>query len=56
MSAMAAHKSNTSPATELLKDKILMDQGHLTLAQLRGNWRAGKYAGVNADWAAWCIR
>ena len=46
---------NHFPATELLKDKIRMDQGQLTLAQLRNNWRTGKYAGVNAEWAKWVM-
>lgn len=40
------------PATDFLKDLIKMDQGQLTKAQIRANWKAGAYTGLRADWAA----
>jgi len=45
------------PATEFWKDVIRMkfnltDMGKpVTRATIRANWKAGKYAGLRADWA-----
>ena len=43
---------NTFPATEFMKDWIKMDMGHLTRDEMRRNFKAGKYAGVDPKWMA----
>ena len=42
---------NNFPATEFLKDVIRMEQGQLTLTELRQRWANGDYAAVNPEWA-----
>lgn len=43
------------PATRFLCDVIRYQLGQMTKDQIRANWKAGQYRGVNPDWAKWNI-
>lgn len=43
------------PATDFLADTIRVQMGHKTITDLRKNWTAGKYAGLDPEYAKWVI-
>lgn len=55
MSHSTSARVSSFPATSFLADAIKVQMGNLTVADLRRNWKEGKYDGLDPEYAKWVI-